>query len=66
MFGSRPLVWKMGLLVMAASLCLAAAASAQSTFATVSGVVEDSSGGVLPGVTVTAQNEQTGLQTLGR
>lgn len=37
-------------------------ARAQSTFATVTGSVQDASGAVLPGATVTATNEQTGLQ----
>lgn len=62
MFGvSKRRRWFMALAVAACSV-LAATGRAQSTFATISGVVEDSSGAVLPGVTVTAQNEQTGLQ----
>ena len=36
-------------------------ASAQITFATVSGVVTDETGGVLPGVSVTLKNTETGL-----
>jgi len=38
-------------------------ATAQSTNATVTGTVADSSGAILPGVTVTAQNVQTGVVT---
>src|SRR5688500_14542632 len=36
-------------------------AAAQSTFATLTGVVTDQGGGVLPGATVTATNTTTGV-----
>src|SRR5215467_2473231 len=51
-------------LVLAASLVLSFSASvhAQSTFGTVVGTVIDSTGAVLPGVTVTARNERTSVQ----
>ncbi len=40
---------------------LASGVSAQSTNASIDGVIRDAGGGVLPGVTVTATNEATGL-----
>ncbi|MES1256697.1 MAG: carboxypeptidase-like regulatory domain-containing protein, partial [Acidobacteriota bacterium] len=46
------------LLVFLASLVLPATARAQE--ATVSGIVSDITGGVLPGVTITAVHEATG------
>jgi hypothetical protein len=47
------------------SVTLSAAPSfAQSTYATVSGTVEDSSHALLPGVTVTATNNATGVVTM--
>src|SRR5262245_32351919 len=51
-------------LVLAASLTVASAATvhAQSTFGTVVGTVVDSTGAVLPGVTVTVRNERTAVQ----
>jgi len=51
-------------LVLAASLVLSFSASvhAQSTFGTVVGTVIDSTGAVLPGVTVTVRNERTSVQ----
>ena len=45
------------------SLVVSAEAFSQSTYATVSGTVADSSGAVLPGVTVTATNNATGVVT---
>ena len=45
------------------SLLLSAFALAQSTSATVSGTVSDSSDALIPGVTVTATNEGTGVVT---
>ena len=39
-----------------------AAAQSQATNGTIEGIVTDSSGGVLPGVTVTVTNEATGLE----
>ncbi len=42
-------------------LSFAAAASAQLTTATISGVVKDSTGAVVPGATVTVMNSETGL-----
>lgn len=49
--------------VMLASLLLAAPAFSQSTYATVSGTVEDSTRALLPGVSVTATNNATGVVT---
>jgi hypothetical protein len=51
------------LLALAAGFCfaIAAAASAQTTTARISGTVTDTSGGVLPGVSVTATNTGTAL-----
>ena len=46
-------------LVACLSLLTAATAIAQSTFATLTGTVLDSSGAVLPGVTVTVTNTRT-------
>jgi hypothetical protein len=49
----------------AALLCalafIAAAAEAQTTNGVISGIVSDAQGGVLPGVTVTARNVETGV-----
>ncbi|HLH31207.1 MAG TPA: carboxypeptidase-like regulatory domain-containing protein [Terriglobia bacterium] len=45
------------------SLTLAAPTFAQSTYATVSGTVEDTSHALLPGVSVTATNNATGVVT---
>jgi hypothetical protein len=47
--------------VLAAVLFTAALAAAQTVTGEIRGTVRDSSGGVLPGVTVTATNTQTGL-----
>ena len=46
---------------LAAVLLMAAAAAAQTVTGEIRGTVRDSSGGVLPGVTVTVLNTQTGL-----
>ncbi len=43
------------------ALALSAPAAAQSTNATLDGVVRDNQGGVLPGATITVVNEATGL-----
>jgi hypothetical protein len=48
-------------LVAALIVLHAAEASAQSTFATVTGTVADQSGAVLPGVAVTVTNLSTGV-----
>jgi len=45
------------------SLVLSTPTFSQSTFATISGSVEDATGAVLPGVTVTATNNATGVVT---
>jgi len=50
------------MLVVAALMALAAApAATQTTNAVISGVVSDAQGGVLPGVTVTVRNAETGF-----
>jgi hypothetical protein len=51
-----------GAVLFVVALTLSSTAFGQSTFATVTGTVEDSSGGVLPGTTITVTNQQTGLQ----
>src|SRR5262249_17533597 len=53
------------LLALAALLCMAVCVQAfgQSTYATVSGTIEDSSHALLPGVMVTATNNATGVVT---
>jgi hypothetical protein len=48
-------------IAIALSLALPAMAFAQRTSATVRGTVRDATGGLLPGVTVTVTNEDTGL-----
>ncbi len=54
------------------ALCLVAALSAalatrgQTTFATITGVVQDASGSAVPGVTVTATNVNTGVKTASK
>ena len=51
------------LFVMSAVLLLGpASVLGQLTTATISGTVKDSSGGVLPGVTVTIRNTETGVE----
>ncbi|MPY89980.1 MAG: hypothetical protein GEU99_18915 [Luteitalea sp.] len=47
------------------SLCFAPSVQAQGAEATISGFVRDDTGGVLPGVTVTATHTGTGQQVLG-
>ena len=51
--------WLTGLAVLVLSLALASSAVAQN--AQITGMVKDSSGGVIPGATVTARNVETGL-----
>jgi hypothetical protein len=51
-----------GVLVLVLLVAFAAAAAAQLPTATMRGVVTDSQGAVLPGVTVMATHQQTGLQ----
>lgn len=52
-----------GLLILAAALtvCIVAPASGQTVTGTVLGTVTDNTGGVMPGVTVTAKNTATGF-----
>ncbi|MET0211642.1 MAG: hypothetical protein ABW292_01510, partial [Vicinamibacterales bacterium] len=47
-------------LLLALTCGLAASAAAQGTNAAVTGIVTDEQGGVLPGVTVTVRNVDTG------
>src|SRR5947208_1949287 len=54
----RKLVLTFGLFV---ALTLSTQAFGQSTYATVSGTVADASGAILPGVSVTAANNATGV-----
>src|SRR3954463_8616561 len=49
---------RLGLMMLVALVC--SAASAQETTGTITGVTSDSTGGVLPGVTVTLKNTNTG------
>jgi hypothetical protein len=60
---NRSRAWLQALLALVAVLGLAGAAFAQTDVTTsrISGTVEDSSGGPLPGVTVEAANTETGL-----
>src|SRR5438552_18782158 len=51
------------LAILLLSVVLAAPAFGQSTYATVSGTIEDSSHALLPGVSVTATNNATGVVT---
>ena len=51
------------LAVVLLSMALSGPAFGQSTYATVSGTVADPSGAVLPGVSVTATNNATGVVT---
>jgi hypothetical protein len=53
-------VIRCGVVALALTICGVVAAGAQST-ATISGVVRDNSGGVVPGVTVVVKNDNTGL-----
>ncbi len=49
-----------------AVLLAAAPERAQTTFATITGVVQDASGSAVPGVTVTATNVNTGVKTAAK
>src|SRR5262245_33575517 len=51
--------------VFLVSLFASTPAFSQSTYATVSGTIEDSSHALLPGVSVTAANNATGVMTTG-
>jgi hypothetical protein len=55
---------KLFVLAMMLSLFVSAQAFGQSTYATVSGTVTDNSGAVLPGVSLTATNNATGVVTM--
>src|SRR5438105_14821486 len=52
-----------GLFVAAILLCLSAYTFAQTSNATVGGTVSDSTGALIPGVTITATNTATGIVT---
>ena len=54
--------WIIGLWCIASTLAVAPAGNAQTFTAQISGHVSDESGAVLPGVTITATNEETGSQ----
>jgi len=47
--------------LLLAAIAFAAPAAAQTTNGVISGIINDAQGGVLPGVTVTARNAETGL-----
>jgi hypothetical protein len=51
---------RIGALLFLGALCLAAGAGAQTTTGTIRGTVKDETGGVLPGVTVEAVNDDSG------
>jgi hypothetical protein len=53
--------WALGLLALLLTLGLAAPAAAQGERGVIGGTVADAQGGVLPGVTVTARNINTGF-----
>jgi hypothetical protein len=53
----------LGILLLAVSHMMATSAMAQFERSQISGVVKDDQGGVVPGVTVTAINKQTGAST---
>jgi len=53
-------LWRGAALTLAVLLWMAPAASAQTETGRISGVVADATGGILPGVTVTAQSTGTG------
>src|SRR5258708_754197 len=55
--------WLVGLAAVVCSLALAPSALAQN--AQITGIVKDSSGGIIPGATVTARNVDTGLTRVG-
>jgi hypothetical protein len=48
-------------LLMACAIGVAMPAAAQTTNGVIAGVISDAQGGVLPGVTVTGRNPETGL-----
>jgi hypothetical protein len=52
---------RLGALLFLGALCLSGGAGAQSTTGTVRGTVKDETGGVLPGVTVEAVNDDSGM-----
>ena len=53
--------WRRGVLAFACVLLLAAPAAAQFDRGTISGVVKDQQGGIVPGVTVTVTSNATGF-----
>src|SRR5262245_52731525 len=57
----RPVVWRGCFLALTLIAALAAPVSAQVDTGTISGVIKDESGGVLPGATVTITHEGQGL-----
>src|SRR2546428_5163425 len=56
-------MWKRSLALVFFFVILAAQTCAQSSTATVSGTVSDSTGALIPGVSITATNTQTGIVT---
>jgi hypothetical protein len=58
-------VGRLSVLVTLLSVLLSVRAFGQSTYATVTGTVEDSSHALLPGVSVSATNDATGVVTTG-
>ena len=59
----RNWIWLLqGILVAAAVVSLAGALKAQIAFSNISGLLKDSSGAVVQGVTITAVNADTGLK----
>ena len=56
--------WVLGALLVVSMLGFASTASAQFDRGTISGTIKDASGGVVPGVTVTATSVQTQIPTV--
>ena len=56
--------WVLGALLVVSMLGFASTASAQFDRGTISGTIKDASGGVVPGVTVTATSVQTQTPTV--
>ena len=57
----RRRVYQLAVLVVALELGLAVQAVAQATSGVISGTIADAQSGVLPGVTLTVRNADTGL-----
>src|SRR5712691_3957207 len=59
--GSMPRIARFGILVVILALVGAGTAAAQNTSGAIAGTITDTQGGVLPGVSITVTNSETGV-----